>query len=105
MKVLILAFLTCSCGMDFKIKGKEPIKVDTTVNIDVKFKEAAEFCDQRYGYKTVEAEKCFNDYRTYTKVLGTVGAVDVDQFCSQYTDPIQQAECEANINDIILGQK
>jgi len=71
-KILIpLLFLT-SCGINHNHKvNSAKMTVETkqqdpyVVQIDNKLIEAASFCDERYGYKTPEAEECFKDFRNY----------------------------------------
>lgn len=100
MRLPMLCLLLSSCGklVDVQI----PKKIDITYGPD--FTTASKLCDERYGYKSLEAERCFQDYRTYLKLLSSVGNIDIVQFCSKYDTEVEQAACEENLNDFLTSQ-
>lgn len=103
--MLVVLILTSACGIDFKIKESLPRKIETFVGPD--FEKAALFCDNRYGYKTLESEKCFKDYRNFLQVKVGVDADAVANYCSDRFPNDQQAldQCEDDINDLIIGEQ
>lgn len=90
----LLLLISCGKLVDVQVPSKIKIGPD--------YESASDFCDRRYGYKTEESESCFLDYRNYFKVLSAGPTITVEQFCSQYTDPVQKAACEDNLNSNIL---
>lgn len=86
-----LITLTCvialtSCGM--KVKGLDSleninIKAPEDFTLGADFKKVAEFCDDRYGKKTLEAEACFKDYRDFYKLEISFDVTAFEDYCSQ----------------------
>lgn len=94
MKKILILFLLVSCGkVDHNVKTKD---VGGTVSFGPNFQAAAQFCDERYGTKTEEAERCFKDYREFYKVK-----IDVETFCeSQYTNEQDILFCQNDMLEI-----
>ena len=92
--------MVCGCGakFDHKVTGLE----NSTVHVDLGFAEAMKVCDQRYGYKTPEAEACFRDYRNFTKVTFGLDLSAITKFCeSSYPDdPVAIRNCSQDLIDL-----
>jgi hypothetical protein len=94
--IILLLNLT-SCGV--KIKGLDNIKPEVNAKVGPDFEGAANFCDERYGYKTAESEACFEDYRDYFDVEVKLDVLSINKFCEEaYTD---QEEIDTCIKDLI----
>ena len=87
MKYLIILLLIFGCSKHkIKIEGVEDIKIETpeTISIEPNFESAAEFCDDRYGYMTEEAELCFEDFRDYYDFNIGLDLENLVEFCETY---------------------
>ena len=71
-----------SCGIDHEIKGLE----DTKIDIGPDYEGMARFCDNRYGFKTEEAEACFYDLRTYYNIEFSFNFDLAVKFCKNNPD-------------------
>lgn len=98
-KSLIIGLLMLAgCGFELRHKGI-PKEVDASVGPD--FEKAAQFCDERYGKMSEEAESCFQDYRDYTKIRVVLDLEAIEDFCyKSYIDPIEQAKCVSDVAQI-----
>ena len=94
----MLILLVYSCGKmkhDVNVKGADKVKVDVPEKITVDapekitygpdFEGAAAFCDARYE-DDVDAESCFQDYRSYMKMEIGFNVDALEKFCSKYED-------------------
>ena len=94
--ILIFLLLT-SCG-----KVKVTTDLPDQVKFGPNFEEASLFCDNRYGYQTVESEACFQDYRTFLSPKITLDLASIRTFCKgSYSDQEEIEECEKDILAII----
>lgn len=99
MKLTLLTILFClvSCG-----KIKVETNVPKKINFGPDFVVIAEFCDNRYGIDTSEAESCFKDYRTFLSPKVTLDLASIQTFCKgNYTTQEEIETCESNLLDII----
>lgn len=94
MKTLLFVnlLLISACGFKVNVKGIDD------VTLSPNFQKGAEFCDERYGAKTKEAEKCFEDYREYFKVKVTFDVSSILDFCEERNETqIDIDRCVDNI--------
>lgn len=83
--LILITFATISCGK-VKVELKAPQKpIETEVVITKDYEAVYAFCDERYGYKTDEAEGCASDILNY-KVEVALNLNTVAEFCSSAED-------------------
>ena len=104
MRTLLILFLTLlvSCGVKHTVQFKE-----TKLGVDVSpdFKKGAEMCDERYGYKTPEAELCFKDFRKYFSIEISATPEGIENYCEEtYTDPVEIQECQDSLGEFFGGE-
>jgi hypothetical protein len=100
MKYIILLVLIISCGVkhEHTIKGFD----GTSVNFGPNFNDAANICDNRYGYKTKESEDCFKDYRDYTSIKIVLDLSGIEEFCNKtYIDQEEVTACAQDLLEIL----
>lgn len=100
--ILLLLLVGCSGKINHNIKGLENTKV--TVGPD--FKSAASFCDDRYGEKTEEAEKCFSDYRNFYTLRLKLDMDSIAAYCEQWyaaSEPSKMDSCVDDLKDILTN--
>jgi hypothetical protein len=108
-KLILFMLLTIliSCGKikvdapkDFTVDFPNDFKVDINPN----FKEAAEFCDNRYKDNPEAAEACFMDYREYFSIKVGVDLSSIISFCNEnYTNALDNEECINDLTDLITS--
>lgn len=102
MKKVIILLLLVSCG---KIKiDTKPIKVEKpgplNVYVGPDFKAAAQFCDDRYGFKTEQSELCFMDFRNYLSLSVQADADLIQNYCDgRFTENTEIEQCLIDFED------
>lgn len=99
---LVLITLLTSCGK-LKIDTK-PIKVENpgpvNVYIGPDFKAAADFCDQRYGFKTSESESCFLDFRNYLSISVDFNEQLLNDYCNgRFVEQSEIEQCQVDFEE------
>ncbi len=88
------------CGSKHKVELRQPEPFN--VAYGPSFEKGMQLCDERYGYKTIEAEKCFNDYRTFFKVGFELTPGNIGAYCeSLYTLSEDVEECKNNLENTL----
>ena len=98
INVLILLVLLTACGAKIQHVVTTPEGVD--VEVGPKFREAAEFCDERYGFRTEDSEKCFLDYRNYYTLKLQFDLSSMEDFCKQYYEESSNSNIDGCIDDL-----
>lgn len=99
-RCLLICILASSCGM--KVKTDIPKKFE--VEFGPAFAKGAQFCDDRYGKGTTEAEACFLDYRKFTELRVSADPATLVEYCkSKYTVQQEIDQCEDDLHDLING--
>lgn len=93
LSVLLIMTGLVGCGMKHNVEI-QPVQGSAQVGFGPSFSEAAALCDSRYGAKTEEAEKCFLDYRNYTKLRLEFNLEELQTYCTvKYADQDQLQQC------------
>lgn len=92
----LILFTSCGSKLNHKVDVK-PVAVSGDVQIGPNFEQVAKFCDERYGFKSEEAEQCFKDYREFYKIK-----IDISSFCDQkYVELPDIQSCQQELLDIL----
>lgn len=103
-KLFLITFLLLitACG---KVKHNVSIPNTTqTIEIDLGFEKAAQFCDSRYGDEVnqatgeLKAEECFMDYRNFVDL-----GLEVGNFCELQYDTKEEVDaCKKELRELVV---
>lgn len=90
-----------ACGSKHEVKFKDVPK-DIKITFGPDMERVFEICDYRYGYKSLESEKCIQNYMTYTKLQLAVDPQSIDAYCeAAYTDPVEVEDCKTGLDETL----
>jgi len=89
-----------SCGHKVNIAGNPRASVEGNIGLQPSFKEAAEFCDSRYGKKTKEAESCFSDFRNYYSIKISLDLDAIEAYCETHYTPNKIDQCTDDLQSL-----
>jgi len=96
LKILLLISLI-ACGKPLRVEVRTP----EGINFGPDFRGALELCDSRYGYRSLESEECFNDYRTYFQIKLSLDLDSITQYCQKYPTEEERQTCEENLLEML----